>query len=115
MGLAKENLDKTRELEETKRSAILDQSKLESKLADERVQAKVASARAAELASKLDLANKTIDLTDARLMKTEKELKDTKVDNSLLRTAPAAYLSRYYPHYYPYYNSALYDRYHPYY
>jgi len=71
--------------------------------------------KAKELENKLDAANKTIDLTDARLDRTEKELKDTKVDNALLRTAPASYLSKYYPYYYPYYNSALYDRYQPHY
>ena len=41
--LAKENLDKTRELEETKRGALLDQHKLETKLIDERASARVAA------------------------------------------------------------------------
>ena len=55
--------------------------------------------RAKELESKLEVANKTLDLTDARLVNTEKQLKDVKLDNSLLKTAPAAYLSKYYPYY----------------
>lgn len=113
--LAKENLDKTRELEDTKRAALLSQHKLETRMLDERAQARLAAARTTELESKLQVANKTLDLTDARLLNTEKQLNDLRLDNSLLKTAPASYLSKYYPSYYPYYYNALYDRYNPYY
>ena len=43
--LAKENLDKTRELEDTKRAALLSQHKLETRMLDERAQARLAAAR----------------------------------------------------------------------
>ena len=56
--------------------------------------------RADLLQAELDSANRTI-LNQSRAMDvTQAELKDTKLDNALLKTAPAGY--RYWDKYYPY-------------
>jgi len=105
--LIKDNLNKTRELEETRRSATIRQLALEKDLDLEKTTNKLSSKKNDQLLTELSVANRQILETTRRLDQTSAELKDTKLDNALMKTAPSSlyrYWDKYYPysHYYPY-------------
>jgi len=111
--LIKDNLDKTRELDMTRREATLRQLELERDLKAEKSAGKFSSKRNDQLLAELELANKQILSTTRRLDETNAELKDTRLDNALLKTAPAG-LTRYWDKYYPYSTYYPYSDYVPY-
>jgi len=104
--LIKENLDKTRLLENTKKDAIERQQMLEKDLDEEKDAVRATKLRNDVLKSELTKANDTILNQSKKLDLTTTELKDVRYDNALLKTNP--YLRTW-----PYY-SGYYDRFSPY-
>jgi len=106
--LAKENLDKTRELEDIKFESDLQRKRLEAELAEKEAKARLARSKQEAMESELQRTSRKLELTKSDLNATMKDLSDVKVDNALLKTYPysSAYPYKYYPYYY-------WDRYYP--
>jgi len=119
--LAKENLDKTRELEDVKFESDLQRKRLEAELAEKEAKARLAKSKQQAVEAELSRTKRSLELTKNDLNETLKDLSNTKTDNALLRTYPYSSLypyHKYYPYYYwdKYYPSlARYRSYYPYY
>lgn len=102
--LIKENLNKSRQLDEQRKSADYTQLALERELNLEKTVNKDVDRKNQLLKSELDFANSRILNTTAKLNQTSEDLRVTQLDNALLKTAPS-YLYKYSdPYYYGYYS-----------